>query len=413
MSAKTGSKSNASRGYKTLEVFGPEHEFSIIDEQLRPLPIVDALIKRFCGRVKNNFSFLDFALTKELQKHVIELKAVTPFRSPSNFEETMYRAVIKVLDMLDKFDAQLLGLGMHPTLRLDEAQVWDHRDRKIYEVFDKIFGLKQHGWLNIQSFQLNISYHNEYEAVKLYNILARVLPYIPAISAASPIYESRFGEFIDNRLYYYGINQSRIPSITGEIVPEPIDSFETYRKFIIQRYSTDLMKANAPSYMINKEWINSRGVIIRFDRRAIEIRVMDEQECVKSDVALGCFIRALLRGLMQSNDVASSVIGLPYSVLVKDFNEVVKNGLNAKISHTECSTTRDLCRHLYKIAYENASEEERSYLSVINKRIENGNLSETISNHVQKRAQRADLKEAIISIYSRLAEKLKKNEIYE
>jgi len=413
MSTRHADKPHVSRAYKTLEVLGPEHEFSMIDEQLRPHPIADAVIKQLCGRVRNTVSFKDFALGKELQKHVVELKAITPFRSPRSLEETMYGAVLRVSDLLDKCGVQLLGLGMHPTLSLDEVRVWNHRDRQIYEAFDKIFGLKQHGWVNIQSFQLNISYRNESEVVKLYNILAEVLPYIPAISAASPIYESRFGEFVDNRLYFYRINQARIPSIAGEIIPEPVDSFETYHDLTIRKYSKDLVKAKAPRYMIDKEWINSRGAIIRFERRAIEIRIMDEQECIKSDVALSCFIRALLRGLMQPNKMESDVTGLPHSVLVKNLNAIIRSGLDAKIDHPRYLTARDLCRDLHRIAYENGSEEEKNYLWVVKKRIENGNLSETILKHVQGRLQRTDLNEAILNIYSKLSEKLRKNEIYE
>jgi len=412
MYTRLANESRASRGYKTLEALGPEHEFSIVDEKLKPLPIADVIIKQLCGRVRNTVSFPDFVLGKELQKHVMELKAAMPFRSPQNFEETMYGAAVKVLDILEKFGAHFLGLGMHPTLSLDETRVWDHWDRQIYEAFDRIFDLKQHGWLNIQSFQLNISYRNESEAVKLYNALAGILPYISAISAASPICESRLGDFANNRLHYYWINQAKIPSITGEIIPEPIDSFETYRNLTIRRYSEDLVKAKAPSYMMNQEWVNSRGAIIRFDRKAIEIRVMDEQECIKSDVALSCFIRALLRGMMQSNNTGSDVTDLSHCVLVRNLNVIIRDGLDAKINHGKYPTARDLCRKLYEIAYDSASEEEKRYLWVIKKRIEDGSLSDTILKHVQTRSQKTDLNEAILVVYSELAEKLGKNEIY-
>jgi len=404
-------KDGLSRGYLTLEVLGPEHEFSAVDEHLQPLPIVDRVIKGLCGRVRSNVYFPGFAFGKELQKHVAELKAATPFHSPLDFEETMHQAVLKISEVLKKYDAQLLGSGMHPTLKLDKAEVWDHKDRQIYEAFDRLFNLRQHGWLNIQSFQLNLPYSNESDAVKLYNLIANILPYIPAISAASPIYESRFGEFIDNRLHYYKINQSQIPSITGDIIPEPIQSLEDYQNLTIKKYSADLLAANAPNYLINKEWINSRGAIIRFDRKAIEIRVMDEQECIKSDVALSCFIRSLLRGLMQS-DKERSRFNVPHPILVENLNKVIAKGLNAKINHPEYSTAREICQHLYELAYEHASEDERRYLWIVKKRIDEGSLSEIVSRHVKRRLQRTTLSEAILDIYSALAESLVKNELY-
>jgi len=405
--------SKISRGYKTLEALGPEHEFSIVDEELRPLPIADTILKRLCGRIINTVSFRDFALGNELQKHVLELKATKPFRSPRVFEETMYEAVLKALDVAEAFRATLLGSGMHPTLRLDEAEVWDHRDKEIYKAFDEIFGLRQHGWLNIQSFQLNLSYRNECEAVKLYNILAKVIPYIPAISASSPVYESGLGEFADNRLHYYMTSQEKIPSIAEELVPEPIDSFDSYRSLTIHRYSKDLMDVGAPSCLIGKDWVNSRGATIRFDRRAIEIRVMDEQDCIKSDVALSSFARALLRGLLSCDEGGSEVMGLDRSALVQNLNSIIRNGLDSKIVHAEHRTARDLCRSLYDIAHESATQEEKGFLWIVKKRIEDGNLSERIRNHVEKRAQKTDLSEAIFDVYSELVQSLRKNEIYE
>jgi len=36
------------QGYQTLEVLGPEHEYSVIDEHLQPMPIVDQVIKKMC-----------------------------------------------------------------------------------------------------------------------------------------------------------------------------------------------------------------------------------------------------------------------------------------------------------------------------------------------------------------------------
>ena len=313
---KAGQRSRPRKRYNTLEVLGPEHEFSIINEFLQPLPIVDKVIKKLCGRIKNNVVYEGYIFGKELQAHTAEFKAVTPFSSPLLFEETMYRAVLEITSVLDGFKAFLLGLGMHPTLDLNEAKVWDHRDRGIYHALDHIFDLKQHGWLNIQSFQLNLPYRNEPEGVRLYNTVASIIPYIPAISASSPIYDLKFGGFIDNRLHFYRNNQKQVPSITGDVVPKPIDSFQTYRNMTVRKYSADLRKVGAPRSILNKDWINSRGAVIRHNRKAIELRIMDEQECIKSDVALSCFIRALLRGLIFEE------IHLPHTWLVEDFNAI-------------------------------------------------------------------------------------------
>jgi gamma-glutamyl:cysteine ligase YbdK (ATP-grasp superfamily) len=374
-----------------------------------PLPIVDRVIKEVHGRIVNCVRLGRIAFGKELQAHVAEFKANKPFDSPEVFEEAMQEAVETILELLEKhYHARLLGLGMHPSLRLSEARVWSHRDRQIYEAMSKIFNLNRHGWLNIQSFQLNLPYKNEREAVKLYNLLANVLPYLPAVAASSPIYESKIGDFVDNRLHFYSANQLEVPSITGDIVPEYIDSFGEYEKTTVRQYSEDLAKLNAPRCLLNKQWLNSRGAVIRFDRKAIEIRVLDEQECVKSDVALSCFIRALLRGIMTDEKCPY----LPHEALVKDLHSVVRDGLDARVQHPKGETARQVCRHLWEMASENATNEEKRYLPLVKQRIDRGNLSDKISEEVAKKVQKTDLTEAIFNVYSALADCLEENKMY-
>ncbi len=396
--------------YRTLQVLGPEHEFSVVDEKLQPIPIVDKVIKHVHGRIVNNASLGRFSIGKELQAHVAELKANTPFDSPELFEETMHGAVLRVSDILEKrYSARLLGSGMHPSLLLNKVQVWSHRDRKIYSALSRIFNLNQHGWLNIQSFQLNLPFENEREAVKLYNTLANVLPYLPAISASSPIYESKIGDYVDNRLHFYLENQSEVPSITGDVIPEYVNSFEEYEKTTVHQYSQDLARANAPRCLLNKEWINSRGAIIKFDRKAIEIRIMDEQECVKTDVALSCFVRALLRGIWQNPEDFEYQ---PHHVLVNNLHSVIKNGLNAFVEHPKGATAKQVCQHFYHIARENASPEEKRYLGIIKQRIEKGSLSDLILKDVTMKLLKTNLEEAVFDVYTTLAKCLENNKVY-
>ncbi|MEM3578163.1 MAG: glutamate-cysteine ligase family protein [Candidatus Bathyarchaeia archaeon] len=349
-----------------------------------------------------------FTFGKELQMHVLELKPNEPFESPIDFEETMQNAVLTLTEFLEhKYKANLLGTGMHPTLRLEETGVWPHRHRQIYHFYGKVFNLKQHGWLNIQSFQLNLPYANEKDAIQIHNTLAEICAYLPAVAASSPIYEGKIGEYVDNRLHFYMLNQKEVPSVTGNVIPEYITSFKQYKTEIIGRYSNDLIKAGVKDCLPYKDWVNSRGAIFRFDRKAIEIRVMDEQECIKSDVALSCFVRTALKGIIKENRAL-----IPRETLIKDFNSVVREGLNAKVTHPFGRTARQVCKRLLKIAWENASEEERKYLSFVEKRIECGSLSELIRSHVMQRAQKTDLKEAITSVYSKLIKNLVNNEPY-
>ncbi|MCJ7763289.1 glutamate-cysteine ligase family protein [Candidatus Bathyarchaeota archaeon] len=394
--------------YKPLEVLGPEHEFSIVNKELKALPIADKVIRAYCGKLVNFVELPRFTFGKEMQLHVIEVKANEPFKSPETFEETMHEAVTTLSDFLEKkYNASLLGTGMHPLLKLEDTRIWPHRHRKIYQEYGKVFNLKQHGWLNIQSYHLNLPYSNEANGVHMHNLLAILCAYLPAISASSPIYEGAVGANVDNRLAFYKVNQQEVPSVAGDVVPEPVSSFSMYNKEVIGRYSRDLAKAGADRTILFKEWVNSRGVIFRFDRSALEVRVMDEQECIKSDVALSCFVRASLRGLISSNAEL-----LPHPLLVSDFNAVLANGLNAKVLNPHGPTARQVCKHLFEVAWENAEEEEKKFLPLVQKRIGEGNLSDVIKARVLKKTQRTDFKEAIVSVYSTLIKCLATNQPY-
>ena len=394
--------------YKPLEVLGPEHEFSIVNEKLQALPISDRIIKDYCGKIINFIELPDFTFGKEMQLHVIEVKANVPFKSPVAFEETMQKAIANLTELLWKnHGARLLGTGMHPLLKLEDTAIWPHRHRQIYQEYGKIFNLKQHGWLNIQSFHLNLPFFKEADGIKMHNHLANLCAYLPAIAASSPIYEGKIGPNIDNRLYFYKINQREIPSITGDVIPEYVSSFGQYKREVIERYSQDLAHVGASKTLLHREWVNSRGVIFRFDRSALEVRVMDEQECVKSDVALSCFVRSALRGLLDTNAELS-----PHDALVNDFNAIIKDGLNAKVSSPNGSTARQVCQSYLNLASKYADDDEKKYLWLVNRRIQEGNLSGLIRDRVLKKAQKTSFNEAILNVYSTLIKCLSDNEPY-
>ena len=371
------------------------------------MPIADKIIKGYCGRIINFIELPKFTFGKEMQLHVMEIKANQPFKTATDFEEAMRAAVLKLSGIVEKHGAKLLGTGMHPLMDLKDTRVWPHYHRKIYQQYGKIFNLNQHGWLNIQSFHLNLPYQKEADAIQIHNQLANLCAYLPAITASSPIFEGKNGEDTDNRLQFYKVNQKEVPSLTGDVIPEYASSLRQYQRDVIGWYSKDLENEGADKTLLLREWVNSRGVIFRFDRCALEVRVMDEQECVKSDVALACFVRAALRGLIASNAEL-----LLHDVLVKDLNAVIKDGLNAKISNPHGKTARQVCRYYLKLALEHAEQDEIKYLWLVEKRIEEGNLSELIRANVSRRAQKTDFHEAIVDVYSMLIRCLSDNQPY-
>ncbi len=374
---------------------------------MKLLSISSQIIKACAGQIVDVVYLQKFAFGKEAALHQIEIKTVEPFKSPEKFEETMHDSVLTILELLRaKFNAQLLGTGMHPTLQLEDTTIWPHTCQDIYNEYGKLFNLKSHGWRNIQSFQLNLPYYNEPWAIAIYNSLAHLCSYLPAISASSPIIESELSPNIDSRLYHYKMKTKEIPSIAGDIIPRRIFSFNQLRNDVFDKYSMDLAEAGATEKIRQSEWMDQRGIIIKPSRSAIEVRVMDEQECIKSDVALSCFIRSAVRGLIDINCHPS------HNVLVNDYNSIVANGLAAKVLHPQGKTARDVCKYFLGIATEYASKDEKRYLWVVKKRIEEGNLSEIIRSRVIDKSRKTSQDDAILSIYLQLGKALLKNQPY-
>ncbi len=317
----------------------------------------------------------------------------------------MQNSVTTLNGILQAHGVCLLGTGMHPLLKLEETAIWPHYHRKIYQEYSKIFNLKQHGWLNIQSFHLNLPFQKEEDAVKMHNYLANMCAYLPAVAASSPIFEGKEGADVDNRLSFYRVNQREIPSVTGGIIPEYIQSLSQYKRDVIERYSMDLAAAGASKTLLHREWVNSRGVIFRFDRSALEVRVMDEQECIKSDVSLACFVRATLRGLLDTNPELAS-----REVLLKDFDAVIHSGLNAKLSSG--TNARQVLLGYLRLAEKYADQDEQKYLWLVKRRIEEGSLSEVIRKNVRLQAEKTDFHQAIRNVYSTLIRCLSNNQPY-
>ncbi len=359
---------------------GTEHEYSINDREFRPLPINDKIIQDLNGEVVNEFQFGDVNLSKELQKNVIEIVPNLPGTSVQGLEKTLYGGMKQLYQAThDRY--RFLGLGMHPLLKLEQTSVWDHEDKEIYEVYDRLFDIKQHGWLNIQAIQINVPFRNDEELVHLFNRTRSIIPYLVAIGASSPYVEGGLTENADNRLIFYRDNQRKMPIIAHGVIPEKLRSKQDYLD-IQQDMYRELRKHDAE--ILCHEWVDSRGVIVRFSRDCVEIKAIDEQECLYSDMAITALSLALLRSkefdLTENEDDLRSLT-----------EEAIRHG------------TGKLKQELYQvfeIASKSASKDEMPYLKLIRKRIEEGSLAELM----RRRA-----KEGIHPVLEDMAESLRTN----
>ena len=133
---------------------GTEHEYSINDKSQRALAISDQIIERIAGRLDHEVAFGGILVSKELQKHAIELIPKSP-GGLAFLEERLHQGLCQLYHATNH-EYAFMGLGMHPLLRLDETACWDHDEQEYYQTYDRLFNIRQHGWLNIQALQINI-----------------------------------------------------------------------------------------------------------------------------------------------------------------------------------------------------------------------------------------------------------------
>jgi hypothetical protein len=96
----------------------------------------------------------------------------------------------------------------------------------------------------------------------------------------------------------YRGNARRVPSVSGRVIPERVFTRDEYEGVLLARVYRDL-EPHDPEGILRFEWVNARGAIARFDRDAIEIRVLDVQECPRADLAVAAAVIAVLRGLVE------------------------------------------------------------------------------------------------------------------
>ncbi len=184
--------------------------------------------------------------------------------------------------------------AMHPWMDPNDVELWPHGTREIYDTFDRIFSCKGHGWANLQSMHINLPFHGDEEFARLHAAIRFLLPILPGLAASSPIIDGERNGILDNRLVAYRTNCAKIPSVTGDVVPEPVGSIGEYHERVLEPIYRDLAPHD-PEGVLRNEWVNARGAIARFDRMAIEIRVLDVQETPLMDVAYAALIVEVLR----------------------------------------------------------------------------------------------------------------------
>lgn len=285
-----------------FEGIGIELEYMIVDtETLSVRPIADLLLESAAGAPEAEIEMGPLAWSNELARHVVELKTNGPARALAGLDAVFQEHVREVNGRLETHGARLLPTAMHPWMDPHvELELWPHEYNRVYQTFDRIFGCSGHGWANLQSCHVNLPFANDDEFARLHAAIRIILPIIPALAASSPIVDGKVTATLDTRMAVYRTNARRVPSVTGLVVPEPVSSAAEYEERILEPIYRDLAALD-PEGILRHEWVNARGAITRFERGAIEIRVIDMQECPAADIAVALAISSAVRAMTEAS----------------------------------------------------------------------------------------------------------------
>lgn len=365
--------------YGLFEVTGIEIEYMIVSkDDLRVLPYADRILQNGISELQRG----PVTISNELVSHVIELKTTVPVTSLAGLETDFRDCIYFIQSELKPHGAMLLGTGMHPIMNPEyETVLWPEENSEIYVQFDRIFNCQGHGWANLQSMHINLPFADEEEFIKLHKAIRLILPLLPAMCASSPVVEGRPGPGMDSRVHYYRYNCARIPEISGAVIPEDIESTDQYYKEILYPIYRALEPLD-PEKVLQEEWVNARGAIARFDRKSIEIRLMDTQAKPEDDLILARFVVSLLKYIIYSGEIDIAKI-YRTELLVKTLWRTVHSAEKAVLPAEylsifglyESVSASNLLNHLVVIL---ADEQAQQYFA-------KGSLAGRIMDKVQQR----------------------------
>jgi len=403
-----------------FEAFGIEMEYMIVDrETLDVRPVCDELFRIATGEVVSDVEpdgpDGSISWSNELALHVVELKTQRPTPTLEGLAENFQSGVQRIDALLEPMGCRLLPTAMHPWMDPDrETRLWPHEYNDIYRVYDRVFGCRGHGWGNLQSTHINLPFANEDEFGRLLAALRVVLPLLPAIAASSPIVDGKRSGLACTRLEVYRTNSARVPMMAGLVVPEPVFTRSGFEEQILARLYEQL-EPHDPQGLLRHEFANARGAMARFDRGAIEIRVLDIQECPKADIAIAALITELVRGLVDERWISSQdQRAIPTEALHAVLLDTIRSGERTQISDRAVLDA-------FGIGSDNASAgviwneildrvlpDHPVWTPLLRRMLNAGTLSTRIAGQLRAAPSKSELRE----IYRELAECLHHGELY-
>lgn len=402
--------------YHLFEVVGIELEYMLVKKSdFKVNPVVDELFIRKNGEITSDISNGEIEWSNELVAHVVEIKTNGPTADLGGLDQKFHQNIREINKSLESLDSELLPSAAHPLMDpKTETQLWKHHYSKIYSLYNRIFDCSGHGWSNVQSMHINLPFFDDQEFEKLHAAIRILLPIIPGLSASSPVLEGNYFGKKDARMHFYKTNQKEIPQMTGKVIPEQIFNKKDYQEKIFTPIS-DAIKPFDTEKILDKHFLNSRGAIARFDRNAIEIRVIDVQENPAADIAIASLIIEVLK-LLVSEELVSLEDQKSWHEddLFEIFDDVIENAENTLISDKRYLAIFDIQKEtdvktiwktLYEKVKEGMTQDHQKHVEFI---LQNGSLSTRILKSLRNDFSEANIKKT----YRKLAACLQNNRMF-
>ncbi|MEW5769580.1 MAG: glutamate-cysteine ligase family protein [Pseudomonadota bacterium] len=394
---------------------GIELEYMIVDRaSLDVRPFADRLLRDASGRVADEVARGGLAWSNELVLHLVELKN----QAPGADLEALARAFqdeIEALDArLEPLGARLMPGGVHPWMDPGrETRLWPHRHAAIYQAYDRIFGCARHGFANLQSMHLNLPFADDAEFARLHAAVRLLLPILPALAASSPVRDGAPAADLDARMAAYRGHQMRLPASMGRLVPDTAHSRAGYEAEVLAPMYRELAPLD-PEGTLRHEWLNARGAIPRFERSALEIRVIDVQECPRADLAIAAAVEAVAHDLFQGRPAGlAAQQAMPTAPLAAILDACIRDAEAAEIADPaylallgwQGGTCRagTLWRHLIDL-----SPPDAVWTEALHVLLDHGTLARRILRALGGRPERA----ALSAVYRELCDCLAKGRMF-
>jgi glutamate---cysteine ligase / carboxylate-amine ligase len=392
--------------------YGIELEYMIVDRRtLSILPIADKVLQRIYETCTSGPRRGELAWSHELVLHLIELKNVEPDNEIDALAAGFQSEIQRINDLLEPMGARLMPTAMHPWMNPQiETRIWQHENAEIYTAYDRIFDCNRHGWSNLQSMQLNVPFANDHEFARLHAAVRLLLPILPALAASSPIVEGGSAGRMDFRMESYLTHQARVPLTMGKVIPDTISSRAAYERDILAPMYREIVSLDEQR-ILQHEWLNVRGAVPRFDRNAIEIRVIDTQECPEADLAIAAATADILHTLYEEvNAPLPEQQAIETDALVEIMHACIRSAEEAVVTDAEylrvlgfpdrrCKAG-ELWRHLIGSIPWNQSEQREHARLPLQVMLDQGPLARRIKRVVGPECS----KKRLVEVYKKLCD---------